>query len=155
MAVVSATIQGGKALERKLTRLPSKVARKVVKKALLGGANLIKKATKATAPKDTGRMRRALIVRAARKNKPGTSAYFQLFNTQKYPELVKASRAGKRAFYPSAVEYGHAAPGKAGGVKIVKATEFVRRAFARTKTQAERQIINDLNVGIKKAWAER
>lgn len=150
----SLTIQGDKALERKLTKFAPKIGRKIVKKALRAGAKIVRTATKARVRSRSGITKRAIITRAGKRsrNHQGVTALLQIFNTRKYPQLIATSKAGKRAFKPAALEYGHAAPGNAGGVKVVAAKSFVRSGFQASKDQAAAKVLADLKTGIEAEW---
>ena len=157
MSIAEIRIEGAKELEKKLTRLPGKVAKKVVTQSLRKGAAIIRKRTKALAPRKTGTLRKSIITRAAksRRNFPGVKALLQFFNTRKFPQLIVHSSSGDRGFYPAAVEYGRAAKGKAGGRKVTRPKSFVRAGFHSSKKQAEAAILKALKTGIGKAWRER
>ena len=157
MSLAEIRIEGAKELESKLTRLPGKVAKKVVTSSLRKGAAIIRRRTKSLAPRKTGTLRKSIITRSAKKSRnfSGVHALLQFFNTRKFPQLISNSSSGDRGFYPAAVEYGRAAKGKAGGRKVTTPKSFIRAGFQSSKKQAEAAVIKALRIGIAKAWRER
>jgi len=141
------TVQGAAELERKLLTLERKIARKVVRQALRKGAKIVQGATKIGAPVKTGRMRKSIMIRKPRgRDRPGTYSLAVLFDTARYPGLIKYSRAGKRYFYPAAVEYGHG---------DVAGHPFVRPAFESREAEARSLILSDIAAGIERVAAEK
>lgn len=59
------------------------------------------------------------------------------------------------AYYPASVEYGRAAPGDAGGVKVVAPNPFMRRAYEMAKGIAQKKFIERLRVGVDKIFARK
>lgn len=170
--MIAITVQGANKLERKLVRLEPKLGRKVIKQSLRAGAKIVLSKTKAIAPvggsrlghkRKIGRrrttiahrrgyMKQAIVIRAAKKNRPGIYAILQVFDTRRFPDLVVKSKSGRRAFYPAAVEYGHAAPGQAGGAKVVAAKSFVLKGFKQSEGSAKNRILRSLKIGIERTW---
>lgn len=68
---MKATLTGDKKLIRQLTGLQANVGRKYMRRALRAGAKPIKKLAVATSPVDTGKMKKAIRVRAGRSRKNG------------------------------------------------------------------------------------
>lgn len=159
MAFASIKITGAKELERKLKTLEPKIGRKIVKQSLREGAKIFKARIKAAAPvgrtqnrtrvkktvattsRQKGYMRRSITVRAATKNRRGTYAVMTTFDTRRFPSLIVKSRAGKRYFYPAAVEYGH---------KGAPAHPFIRPAFDAVGRHAERRVLRKMAQGIER-----
>ena len=139
---VTIKLEGGKEIHRALMRMEAKVARKITKRALRAGTKVIRDQAVANAPSDTGRMKKAMIVRAARKRKRGEASFNVMFDTKKYPELITRTAGGKRFFYPAVVEYGTATrPAKA----------FMRRAWDSRKMDALRVIMRAFRGGLDDA----
>ena len=155
-ALVVETV-GANKLQKALMQIGQKTARKVVSKAMRGGAKIIRARTKQLAPKGkTGVLRKSIATRVAKRGRGKNKrdfALLQQFNVKKYPQLV-TGKGGRRGFYPTAVEYGRAARGRAGGPKVTKPQLFIRRAFVQTEDRAKTVILKDLRVGIEKVWAE-
>lgn len=148
-------VKGAKELERKLKKFPAKVAKKVIRKSLRAGSKIILAKTKSMAPKDSGALKKSMVIRAGKRNRRGTIGILQLFNTAKYPQLITTSKSGKRAFYPAAIEYGRAAPGDAGGPKVVAGKSFIRQGFKRGAPAAEKTVLEDIKKGIQIAWKSK
>lgn len=146
---VSIEIKGAEALEKQLLRIERKVAKKVVRTASRAAAKDVVAAQKAAAPKDSGDLRKSMKVRA-NQYKDGYAAGLW-FDTERFPQLIGEGAYGKRAFYPFAVEYGHAAPGQAGGTKTVPPQPFIRNTFDRMKGKSFQTIRRELGRGLDNA----
>lgn len=177
-------IKGAKGLAQKLETLPQKYGRKVVRGALRSGAKIIANRTKALAPVSGGRtrtrftgskskrrattkhmpgyMKKSIVVRAGKRNRPGTYAMLQMFDTARFPDLIyqtkrkyrtyrsrrkgervtrafKGGARSRRYFYPAAVEYGH---------RGAKPHSFIRPAFKTSSPVAQARIIRMLKAGV-------
>ena len=166
---------GAEAFEKKLSRLPKKISRGIVRQVLREGSNTIKAATKANAPVGEGRirtritkgsgsqdhapgyMKKSIVTRAGKRNRPGTYAFLQYFDTGRFPDLISQSTRAhttstkgkrfktarrRRYFYPAAVEYGHAkAPPHA----------FIQPAFNAVKGRVKQRALRRLASGIERA----
>lgn len=181
-------IKGAKELERKLDGLGQKYLHKVVAGAVRDGSRVIMKRTKAIAPVGMvgkrrarifkggarqqhapGYMKKSIIVRAARRNRPGTFAMLQFFDTRRFPDLVvetvrrfhttgkrrrgqryeRAFKGGprhRRYFYPAALEYGH---------DNVASRPFIKRGFDQSKRLAASVILRKLRTGIIRIAKQR
>lgn len=142
MPALSMKLEGAEALRKTLDRIEAKIATKIAKKAMREGAKVVLRAAKARAPVDTGRMKRALIVRAARRRKRGEASFNVMFDTKKYPDLVTVTSDGKRFFYPAIVEY---------GTSSRPAKGFIRAAWDSQKAIALRVIMTQFRKGIEQA----
>jgi len=152
MPGVAIRLDGADALERALDKLETKTSSKIMKKAMRDGAKVILRATKARAPVDTGYMKKALTVRAARKRKRGVASFNVMFNTTKYPNLItntvrartgkrgRKLRGSKRFFYPAIVEFGYAG---------VASDAFMRPAFDSTKHRVLQTIMGSIRRDIE------
>lgn len=69
MARGMVTLKGFKQLEKKLLGLEKKVAKKLVRRALRDGAKIIHQEARLRVPVKTGRLRRSIKVKAAKKRK--------------------------------------------------------------------------------------
>lgn len=167
-------IIGAEALEEKLVELGKVVGGKIIRKALREASKVVLAASRARAPvaqfgrrrirvvgnrakralkavQRPGYMRDSMIVRSGTHNRPGRYAMIQKFDTSRFPDLVVFSKAGKRYFYPAAVEYGHAGPGKAGGTKVTRPNPFLMEGFDASRAEAESVIIKNLTTDIEAA----
>tara|TARA_R100001530_G_scaffold134471_2_gene109400 strand:+ start:2516 stop:2995 length:480 start_codon:yes stop_codon:yes gene_type:complete len=157
MAFMEMEILGARKLEKRISKLPPKVAKKVVRTSLRAGAKIIRTRTKQITPKGkTGVLRKSIATRVAKRGRGKNKrdfALLQQFNVKKYPQLV-TGKGGRRGFYPAAVEYGRAARWDAGGPKVTKPQSFIRRGFVQTKDRAEKTIISLLKSGITRVWKE-
>lgn len=141
MSTATVTIVGTNPLIAKLNKLPNAVQKRVLRPALRKGARLIQKAAQGGAPVDTGLMRRSLTVKAmkTKKNRIGSMVMYRNVDL-----LLRFSKAGKRYFYPAAVEYGHS--GHDG-------THFIREAFDSKQASAESMILREIATGIEREAA--
>lgn len=96
---VKATIklQGGKALEKKLKELPKGIRNKVIRQSLRAGAKIVHTETKAQAPVDSGLLKSALKVRAAKRSRKRIAVNVQ----------TKDGDYKGETFYGAFVTYGH------------------------------------------------
>lgn len=157
----SIQITGAKEIEAKLKSIESKLARQIVKDALREGANHLLRAMKSNAAAmgqgETGmgkRIANALMVRVWKKQYKGV--YGMGIRLRRDPAFIGYSEGsassikskkliqGRRYFVPTAIEYGHAFPGRGGGKnapKDVPAKSFARKAID-VNTSAIERIIN-------------
>ncbi len=166
------TLRGAKKLEKKLKRLETKLAKKIVRKSVREGAKVIHKRAKSNATVVvTGGLgtlfKKALVIRAWRKQVRGSYGMSVGFNTKKYPELIGYTAgsqssiatkkftkgSGRKHFLPAALEYGHVGPGKAdsGAPKVTRPRAFMRPAYDYERQTAIRVIETKLWDGIKEA----
>lgn len=130
----------------------------VVKQAVRAGLSPVRTEARRQAPVDTGATKRTIhtiITKAQRWRKwiggrvqTGTRDMLAL-------ESGKASVITSKGYGPAAIEYGRAAPGDAGGPKVVPPNPFMRRAYEKTKGIAQRRFIDRLKVGVDKLIAKR
>lgn len=168
----SLRITGLKEIDRKLISLGKKAAGKIVRPALRSSAKFMQKAEKSSVKSLVGGQMGALIARniiiRALKKRRGTSAVRTLINPKADGLLhfsrgsssdigTKKQSTGKRYYIPSAIEYGHAYPGRGGGgspPKDVPPKPAFRRAFDANWFPARRileaQIILRLNNVVKR-----
>ncbi len=133
---MSIKVTGFEALDRELAKLPLKIQNKVVKKMVREGAKVVQKAAKQKAPRKTGRLRRAIIVRAKtrRETRPETVAAKVMIRS-------KATKRGAIAPHAHLLEYGHqlVKGGKLGSggkvIGFVAARPFMRPAFDNNKSK--------------------
>lgn len=177
---------GAEDLEKKLQGLGAKVAGKVVRPALRAGAKVVQAAAKSSAVsvvggKMGGQIAKAIKVRAnvqgpGRKRKrrrgeytisvaiiPQTGKDELVYLTKGSASSLETHRlvGGYRYFIPSAIEYGHAFPGRGGkGVsgakppKDVAARPFMRPAFDTAGRGAIKISAEQMRRGIEAAAQE-
>lgn len=152
-------ILGARELEKALLQIQTKAAKKVVRKATRDGAKVIGTRAKANAAGLVGgslggAIRKALVVRAQRRQRRGAYGVNVLVNPNRADQFVYHTKAGRRHFIPNAVEYGHVAPGKAGtkgAPKVVRPKPFMRNACDTAGQQAVRTVEQAMWTGIEKA----
>lgn len=144
-------LEGGKALERKLKTLPTRVRNKVVRTALREGAKIVQHATKELAPVRTGLLKKSIKVRAA-KRKRGRIA----INVQ-----MGAGDYKGETFYGAFIEYGHRLGKRTNGIKraqkkkqaindprpFIEGQHFMETAFNNTSATAARTIEQSIKRG--------
>ena len=133
---------GAKQIEMQLSRIERNVAKKIVRKAVREGQKIITEKVKDLAPEDEGIMKGAIVTRAAKRQRRGSYSVLTVFDTKRYPSLIRTNKAGQRYFYPAAVEC---------GTENQKANPFMRLAVYSAQDRAEREVIQILNDGILQA----
>ena len=116
------TINGLKELEKKLIELGPKIARKALRGALVAGAREVKKEALTLAPVKTGRLRKAMYIKAM--TKPNPFRENVIFGVRKGKKMAKRDLD---AYYWTFQEF---------GTKFVKAIHFVEYAFQKSKERA-------------------
>lgn len=129
-------VLGDKQLQNLLRSLPAAVQKKVLAPSLRKAARLVQQAAKARSPVKTGLMRKSLTVNAIKGSRGRFGSKVTFRNGD---QLASVSKAGKRYFYPAAVEYGH---GRAFG------KHFIRAAFNETEAAAEAVIAKEARKAI-------
>jgi len=145
-------VTGLVALEKKLTALPTKVARKVIRQALRKGAKPVKASVKTNAVAMVGGEMGSLIAKAtairAVGQRPGRASVGVVLTAKYNDDFVHIAKDGKRSYIPSAIEFGHTGPG--GGEKVTPANPFARRAWHTQKPKALSIIQNALRAGVER-----
>ena len=118
-------------------RAPAKVLTVASKK----GANIVRQAAKADAPKDTGKLKRSIKLKAE-KRIVGKKIYQIKFIGD---NLAKISQSGNRSFYPASQEYGWK---KKDGSKH-PGKHFMKHAIQLNKGTIEQTIINELTNSLR------
>lgn len=127
------TIEGDRDLQRKLDKLPARLRKRVIRKALREAAKQVQADARAFAPKDSGLLRRQIRVKTNRDRGSRQSA--EVYIAWKgVPEFADG-------FYPAYVEYG--VDGKFEG------DEYMQKAFELNKDRAEGQITSEIVSGLK------
>ncbi|KPK67834.1 MAG: hypothetical protein AMJ84_12265 [Acidithiobacillales bacterium SM23_46] len=152
------TLEGGKELERKLTSLERKVAKKIVRQAVRAGLRPTLAAAKDNARSNIGGKMGALIarhtvLRARKKQRRGS--YSMAVRTKSESEGAPAeflgeTKEGARYYIPAALEFGHRTPFGPQGHKV-GARPFMRPAADTTREQSIRLVSETLRAGILQA----
>ena len=154
MPAISMKVEGGKALDRKLRKLGTKTGKKVARKATRAGAKVFQAAIKQNANSMVGgdmgsKIAGAVVVRAlkVRRGQVGARA---LIDPKKNEQFFHVNKEGTRQHIPTAIEYGHAWPGRGGkGIVDVAAIPFARQAFDSNKNKAAGVTRNEMIKGIE------
>jgi HK97 gp10 family phage protein len=132
---VRVVLIGVKELDRLLKGLEPRVARKVIRQAMRRALRPVMAAVQRNAPVDTGTLKAAIKLRAARARKRG--------------QIILEVRIGEgdfkgKQFYAAMVEY---------GTSKQPAQGFMRRAFDATGDAAKRQALGAIMAGIEREAA--
>jgi HK97 gp10 family phage protein len=152
---------GGQEIQLKLRGLETKVANKVGRQAVRAGAKVIQATAKAEAQGQVGGsmgglISRALVVRAAKKQRRGNQTVQVLHNPKYNAELTHTTSSGQQFYIPNAIEYGHAKPFGTSGVGAsgeVRPIPYMRTTFQKTRAMARMVTEQTLIAGIKREWA--
>jgi len=143
------TINDVKTVLKKLDQFESKLTIKITRAALRNGANLTLKSIRREAPKQSGRLRRAVHVASNRKYNPRTNG--------KVGVSIKIRKGKSRndprgAYYGHMIIGGHIASGRrrGGTGKKTKPNAFVERGYNKTKQQAARLVIRNIEIAGQK-----
>ena len=130
---IGMTVQGAKEVQRMLDKLERKESAKIARKQTRESQKTVMlPEVKSNATGMVGGAMGAMIaknlaVRAMKKMKRGS--YGAKVVIKPHDAFVHVTETGDRHYIPNAIEYGHAAPGDAGGVKITKPLPFKRTAY--------------------------
>lgn len=125
----SIELEGFDRFRSSMRQLESKIQKKVVRQALRAGAKIIHREAKQEAPELTGRTKRAVRVRAARRSRK-----FFGVNVQ----VGKQDFTGE-TFYAAFVEL---------GTQHIQAMHWMKQAFERKKNEAKEAVLRTLGEGI-------
>ena len=168
--MIHVAIEGGKEIERRLAGLERKVAQQIVKKAARTAFKPTLAAARANALSLVGgrmgaRIAKALKIytmdrRFLRRGEWGltirekSSEGLLYYTKGSMSSLVTRRTTGRRYHIPTAIEYGHAFPGRGGrknAPKDVAPRRFMKPAFDSTKERASRVAANEIKRGIEAA----
>jgi HK97 gp10 family phage protein len=127
----------------RMFREVGEVSQKIITKAAKTGAKIVQQDAKSNAPKDTGKLKRSIKMKAE-KRKKGKKVYDIKFVGD---DLAKIGKNGERSFYPVSQEYGWM--GRDGNKIIPKKTRFLRNAKEKNDARVKQLIINELKKGIE------
>ena len=134
-------VKGLKETETMLVNMPRKLARKAVKTGIRKGIAPIRKHARANAPKDTGRLRRAIKSRVWKRPKKGEYGYKVIIDRGNSRDDPKG------AWYGYFVDEGYV---KEDG-KHVEGKHFMTNAFDSQKDRAADITIKEIERGIDEA----
>ena len=137
MANFNITVEGADKLEKALISLEPKIARKLVRRTLRNAAKPILALAKSLVPVRTGRLKKSLKIRAAKRRK---GRYGVRIQTGTRDELGIDEKTPY--YYPAAVEY---------GTNTSPAQSFMRAALDSKKQAAKSIIEKDLRESIREA----
>lgn len=108
MIAISADVVGEKELMRKFGELDRRIQSRSLGRALKAGGKPVQQAARATAPVDTGAMKRSITLRRAKRQKRGVVAYTVFAKGSKIAKISGTTRVkGKSSgYYPAYLEYG-------------------------------------------------
>lgn len=133
--MVSIQVTGLKELEKKLKELGPKIARRALKGALIAGAREVRQEARSLAPEATGRLKKAMYIKAL---KPNPFKQNVIFGVRHGKKLQKKDMD---AYYWTFQEF---------GTKFVKAVHFVEEAFKRSRERAAAKFKSALATNISK-----
>lgn len=166
-------IRGARRVQRALAKVPKKLQRRTLRNALAAGGGVIKRATQARAPKETGLMRRSLRVKPVKVSfakgvlayRVGPKSDKRAIARTKTGKLRAAGKkrvseeqaAGRRvryrdpARYAALVELGHKLRRKGRTYGRVRGSHFMRGAFRSNRRQAMTAVIRKIKQAISRA----
>lgn len=147
-------VEGLRDLSKALLRLPAELRKRYLKFAVMSASKLIRDLARQLAPKKSGALRRAIIIKfRADKSNDNQATYIvcvrngvkvykhkERFKVKGMPAQTIEVRAEEDAFYWRFVEF---------GTQFQKAQPFMRKAFETLKNAAVDEIASKLRVGIE------
>lgn len=130
---LSIDVTGIKETIATLDKFSTKLTDRVIKLGVRSGANFILKATRAAAPKKTGKLRRSIVVKNSKFNTLRKNGMVGVYM------VIKSGKKG--AFYGRFVDQGH---GKVAG------KFFMKNTFKQLKRPAAKLIIKNIEAGGKR-----
>lgn len=142
-------LTGDKALDRNLHQLEAKLQRKVFNRAGREAVKPIAAKARQNAPKDTGRLRKSIKVRATKRSRRGVGI--------KVTTGDRSGDFGGKGYYGAFLEYGHKRGKRSRGVKNARALSekklvhnhgwFLRRR-QRAQVRAAKALANDKRAAV-------
>ena len=129
----------------KIIREMEKLPQKCVTNAAKDGANIALAAARANAPKDTGQLRKGIILKGERKKVNGKKVYDVMMDPSMNDVFVKMAN-GKRYYYPASMEFGFIT--KDG--KKTAGHHFLRDSLVNNREQIEAKVVERLAKEIDK-----
>ncbi len=100
--VIDFKLLGIKELEAKFRKLPLRLQKKILRPSLRAGGKSVQQAVKAAVPKDTGRLRRGIQLKAMKRSR----SRMGVFVSTKGREFFGID-ADSKWYYPAIIEYGY------------------------------------------------
>jgi HK97 gp10 family phage protein len=138
-------IDGLDDLEKMIKEL-GKLPQKCVTQSAKDGAKIALASAKVKAPKDTGDLRKGIIIKGEKKTVSGKKVYDVMMDPAMNDVFVKVTKEGKRYYYPASQEFGFIT--KKG--KKTEGHHFLRDALVDNKAQIEAKVIEKLSQLIDK-----
>lgn len=121
--MIDISMLGDKKLQRQLSKLPARVEKRIVRKALRAAARPVLRAAKQKCPVDTGALKKGLKIRARKRSR---KSFGVDVSTPTREKLGIASDS--KWYYPALVEYGY----------VRKGITYAARSFLRSAKDATR-----------------
>lgn len=136
------------AVER-LGKLPASAMTASVKR----GAAIVRRVARSLAPRDTGNLRRGIVVRGRKERtaKKQKTVYDVWMSPDMNDLFVKMSRAGKRYYYPASQESGFRT--RSGG--RVEGRHYLRTAAETAMPVYEPLVLDTMAKKLDQAWAKK
>ncbi|WP_424766303.1 HK97 gp10 family phage protein [Paenibacillus sp. sgz302251] len=144
-----ADIRGLDELRRAVREL-EKVPTKVASKAARAGGKIALASARSSAPKETGALKKGIIMRAERTRKRGKKVFDIKIDPKNNDIFVKETRNGRK-YYPASQEYGFLTVNG----KFIEGKRYLRKAITDNEREIERAIVRMGLQEINKALNER
>ena len=131
---------------KRLEKFPTRYLSSAVKK----GGKIVLDEAKRLAPKKSGTMINAMVVRLERSAKPGKKVVQITFGREYNDVLAKESKDGKRSYYPASQEYGWIT--RSG--RRIEGKHFMRDAADTQENAFKKKVIDDMMAKIEAKWRE-
>lgn len=139
-------IEGMKEL-RKLLKKLGDVPQKVVTPASRKGMNIVLKDARKSAPKDTGQLKKGIILKGEKSKNKGKKVYRIAFDPKMNNIFQKKDKDGKViGYYPVSQEYGFFTKNN----KYIPGFRFVHNAFNSNYNRIEKTIVKEMSKNIDK-----
>lgn len=143
---MSERIQGMRKLKRKLKRL-GKVPQRHVTASARKGMNIVLKKGRATAPEDTGKLKKGMKLVGERSRYKGKKVYRIVFDRAKNNIFQKKDKHGNViAYYPISQEYGYFLRNG----KYMPGFRFIRGSLEMNAKKVEKTIVSEMSKKIDK-----
>lgn len=134
------SLSGIQQTQKKIFGFSDKLGDRITKLALRSGANYMLKRIRLAAPKDTGNLRRAIVVKNSRKNQRRINGRVGVYIT-----INKGKRKRHDGFYGRFLEMGYRS-----GRRRIPGLFFIRNTYNQSKDQSARLIIRNIETAGKR-----
>lgn len=122
-----------------------KVPQKYVTSASRKGMNVVKKDAQASAPYDTGMLRKGIVIKGERSHSKGKKVYRVIFDPKMNDVFQKKNAAGEvTGYYPVSQEYGFFA--KNG--RYIPGYRFIHDSLSKNTQKIEKTIVDTMQTKI-------